>query len=125
MPDYSEGKLCCAHYYFKHCKGLKHCFKGLLYVCVCVYYITYVRVQLFPTVCNPLDYSPLGSAVHEIFQARILEWQFPPPGDLPNPGIKPEFPMSPALAGRFFTIVPANMCIYIYIYLYIYIYFMG
>ena len=25
---------------------------------------------------------------------------FPPPGDLPNPGIKP---MSPALAGRFFT----------------------
>jgi len=25
---------------------------------------------------------------------------FPPPGDLPNPGIKP---MSPALAGGFFT----------------------
>ena len=25
---------------------------------------------------------------------------FPPPGDLPNPGIKPT---SPALAGRFFT----------------------
>ena len=42
------------------------------YVCVC--YITYVRVKLFPTVCTPLDYSPLGSAVHEIFQARILEW---------------------------------------------------
>ena len=28
---------------------------------------------------------------------------FPPPGDLPNPGIKP---MSPALAGRFLTTVP-------------------
>ena len=27
----------------------------------------------------------------------------PPPGDLPNPGIKPESLMSPALAGRFFT----------------------
>ena len=27
----------------------------------------------------------------------------PPPGDLPNPGIKPMFPMSPALAGGFFT----------------------
>ena len=29
---------------------------------------------------------------------------FPPPGDLLNPGIKPEFFTSPALAGRFFTI---------------------
>ena len=26
-----------------------------------------------------------------------------PPGDLPNPGIKPESLMSPAIAGRFFT----------------------
>ena len=26
-----------------------------------------------------------------------------PPGDLPNPGIKPESLMSPARAGRFFT----------------------
>ena len=28
----------------------------------------------------------------------------PPPGDLPNPGIEPASLMSPALAGRFFTI---------------------
>ena len=28
---------------------------------------------------------------------------FPPPGDLPNPGMKPK---SPALAGRFFTAGP-------------------
>ena len=27
----------------------------------------------------------------------------PPPGDLPNRGIKPKSLMSPALAGRFFT----------------------
>ena len=27
----------------------------------------------------------------------------PPPGDLPDPGIKPEFLMSPALEGGFFT----------------------
>ena len=27
----------------------------------------------------------------------------PPPGDLPNPAIKPVFVASPALAGRFFT----------------------
>ena len=28
---------------------------------------------------------------------------FPPPGDLPNPGIEPASFRSPALAGRFFT----------------------
>ena len=28
---------------------------------------------------------------------------FPPPGDLPDPGIEPESPASPALAGEFFT----------------------
>ena len=28
---------------------------------------------------------------------------FPSPGDLPNPGIKPESPVAPALAGEFFT----------------------
>ena len=31
---------------------------------------------------------------------------FPPPGDLPDPGIEPESPGSPALAGRLFTTVP-------------------
>ena len=27
-----------------------------------------------PTLCNPMNYSPPGSLVHGIFQARILEW---------------------------------------------------
>ena len=26
------------------------------------------------TLCDPMDYSPSGSSVHGIFQARILEW---------------------------------------------------
>ena len=30
----------------------------------------------------------------------------PPPGDLPDPGIKPVSPVSPALADRFFTTEP-------------------
>ena len=29
--------------------------------------------QLCPTLCNPVDYSPSGSPVPGIFQARILE----------------------------------------------------
>ena len=31
-------------------------------------------VQSRPTLCNLVDCSPLGSSVHGILQARILEW---------------------------------------------------
>ena len=34
------------------------------------------------------------------------ELPFPPPGDLPNPGIEPASPKSPTLAGGFFTTEP-------------------
>ena len=55
----------------------------------------------FLTLCDPMDCSPPGSSVYGISQGRILEWwPFPPPGDLPDPGIEPT---SPALAGGFFT----------------------
>ena len=30
--------------------------------------------QSCPTLCNPMDCGPPGSSVHEILQARILEW---------------------------------------------------
>ena len=42
------------------------------------------------TLCDPMDYSPPGSSVHGISQARILDWvAFTSPGDLSDPGIKP------------------------------------
>ena len=31
-------------------------------------------VQSCPTLCNPMNCSLPGSSVHEIFQARVLEW---------------------------------------------------
>ena len=31
-------------------------------------------LQSCPTVCNPVDYSPPGSSIHRILQARILKW---------------------------------------------------
>ena len=31
-------------------------------------------LQLCPTLCDPIDGSPLGSPVPGILQARILEW---------------------------------------------------
>ena len=49
-----------------------------------------------------MDYRSQGSFVHGIFQARIWS-EFPSPGDLSNPGIKP---VSPASAGGFFTTEP-------------------
>ena len=37
---------------------------------VCCFSVT----QVWPTLWNPMDYNPLGSSLHEILQARILEW---------------------------------------------------
>ena len=50
-----------------------------------------------------MNCSPPVSLIHGIVQVRILEVAFPPPGDLSNPGIKPACPVSPELAGGFFT----------------------
>ena len=56
-----------------------------------------------------MNCSPSGSSIHEIFQARILRGlPFPIPGDLPYSGIEPATPVSPALAGRFFTTEPCG-----------------
>ena len=62
-----------------------------------------VSLQSCLALCNPMNCSLPGSSVYEILQARIVEWvAMPPPGDLPDPGIKPVSLMSHALAGRFF-----------------------
>ena len=53
-----------------------------------------------------MDCSPPSSPVLGLLQARG-DWSGSPftlPGDLPDPGIKPQSLMSPALAGEFFTI---------------------
>ena len=89
-------------------------------MCVCTYIYTQVYIApLCPALCDPMDYSPPGSSVHGIFQARMLKWvAFPSPGDLPNAEMEPE---SPARAGRFFTTEPpgkphAHVCMYTHIY---------
>ena len=53
--------------------------------------------------CDPMDYSPPGSSVHGISQARILEWVAISSSKGSSwPGIEL---VSPALTGRFFTTV--------------------
>ena len=42
-----------------------------------VYWMGNMYTQLLQsclTLCNPIDYSPLGSSVHGIFQPKTLEW---------------------------------------------------
>ena len=63
-------------------------------------------LQSSPTLCDPLD--PLDFVI-------LCPWDssdkntgmdccpLPPPGDLPNPGVKPKSLTSPALAAGFFT----------------------
>ena len=61
-------------------------------------------LQSCPTLCSPVDCSPPGSL--SMGFSRQEYWSglpCPPPGDLPNPGIKLKSLMSPALGGRFFT----------------------
>ena len=47
-------------------------------LCVCTYTLTAAAatklLQSCPTLCDPIDGSPLGSSVPGILQARILEW---------------------------------------------------
>ena len=86
-----------------------------LYVCV--------LNQLCPTHCNSSNCRLPSSSVcgfpREDYQSGL---PFTSPRDLPNPGIEPLSTVSPALAGRFFTIeAPGNpsvthmhICIYIF-----------
>ena len=37
----------------------------------------------------------------------------PPPEDIPDPGIEPTSPVSPELAGRFFTLPILSYCLYL------------
>ena len=48
------------------------------------------------------------------FWGKNTELPFPPPRDLPNPGIEPASLVSPALAGRFFTAEPPGKPIIVY-----------
>ena len=59
--------------------------------------------------CDPTECRQPGSSIHGISQARILEQvAISSSGDLPNPGIEPASPVSPALSGRFFTTALPN-----------------
>ena len=86
--------------------------------------IVYVCIYSCVLLCNPLNCSPPGSSVHGIFQK---EYWLPvhPPGSLPDPGIEPASLMSPALAGRFFTLCHLGSHLFRYLPLLIFILYPG
>ena len=66
------------------------------------------HVRLFATPWTVACQAPLSMGF-----SRQEYWSglpFSPPGDLPNPGIKPTPCVSPALVGRFFTTEPPGKC---------------
>ena len=76
-------------------------------MCVCVYACIYACsvTQLCPTFCSPRDCSLPGFSVHGTVPARKLEEAISFFRDLPDPGIKPTSPASPASASAFYTTV--------------------
>ena len=52
------------------CRDIKRPFRELMEMCVCACSVTHS----FPTVCDPVDYSPPGSSVHGVLRTRILGW---------------------------------------------------
>ena len=73
-------------------------------------------LQSCSTLCDPMDCSPPGSSVHEIFQARILEWVVIPfSRGSSRPGDRTRISLSSALAGVPGPLAPPgkpNMCTY-------------
>ena len=66
-------------------------------VCVCV------GLVLSDCFATPWAWSLPGSSVEFSRQEHWSGLPFPTPGALPDPGIVPGSPVSPALAGRFLT----------------------
>ena len=63
--------------------------------------------QSYLTLCNSVDYSPqIPLSMGFSRQEYCCGLPFPTRGDHSDPETEPAFPVSPALAGRFFTTEP-------------------
>ena len=65
LTSFLKLKFCCTSV---HLKSWHYLDSSLPSVCV------HVSLQSFPALCNPMDCSLPAPSVHEILQARILEW---------------------------------------------------
>ena len=79
------------------------------HVCMFLLFNRCVMSDSFATPWTAVFQAPLSMGYPR--QECWSGFSFPSPGDLPNLGIKP---VSPALAGRFFTTEPPGKPIYMY-----------
>ena len=86
-------------------------------MCVCVNISIQINWANVGVCAQLLSHVQLFAMLWTVERQTLLSMGFPGqeywnglpfliPGDLPNPGIEPMSPASPALAGRFFTIAP-------------------
>ena len=64
---------------------------------VTIVVVVVLVAQSCPTLCDSMDYSSPAPLSTEF--SRQVYWSgfsFPPPGDLPDPGIEPASPVTPA-----------------------------
>ena len=79
--------------------GLINCCPLLLPGIFLYRFVLVLSRSVTSALCNPMDCSPPGFSVHEIFSGQEY-WKglpFPPPGDLLNRGFEPASPVAPAL----------------------------
>ena len=92
----------------------------VLSVCVCARAV-YSVPKLFPTLCEfqlfPMDCSPPGSSGFSR-QKYCIGLVFSTPRNLPDPVIECMSPVSPALAGKFFTTRVCEAYTHVYVCVY-------
>ena len=71
-------------------------------VCACSF------AQLCSTLCSPMHPCQASLSMEFSRQEYWSGLPFPPPGDIPDPGIEPMSLVSPAMAG-FFTTAPPTV----------------
>ena len=91
---------------------------------MCIYTQTCVHaksLQWCPTLWDPMDCTPLGSSVHGILQARILEWIAMTSKGSSQPRDQTHISCTSCIAGGLFTVELPDQPMYIYAYIYRYI----
>ena len=102
---------------------------SILYVCICTYLSIYLSKYLSICVCMRSHsviwlFATPWTVAHQVPLSMEFSKQefwnrlpFPPPGDLPNSGMKPTSPASPELADGFFYTWEAPIYLSNYIYI--------
>ena len=102
LPDQLLSPSIVKHFCSQISRGLCVCVRA----CACMLMLS--CVPLFVTPWTVAHQAPMSMGLFR--QECWSGLPFPSPGDLPNPGIEPaseySSPVSPALAGRFFTTTP-------------------